>query len=680
VYGVTLEALTPDMERRGRAFGARRLAPLLLIGLGAVVFGWMEYGAVVQPWLTLGALVAVWTGAAWAFAQIGAARFADPELRLRPVGLVVLALWFGVAGGIGEAIAAFVETVILGAPTPLSMVDPYAFHRIPVPDIAFGFGLGVLYAVAGALWRGALPWLFAFACYSSATLACVAVAWRFPPRLHALAGLVLALGLGLQIARWIAAQPRGFRRLVRATLPWPLAALAVAWLWMEGSARASGPRHAPSPSAEAPPNVLLVVLDTVRADAWHCYGYPRATTPNLDRFAARGVRFERAFTTSPWTLPSHATMFTGRYPRELFPEGSTPIDGSVEMLREPPVLAEVFDDAGYATAGFVANVGYCSYVHGLHRGFLHYEDYDRSVGMLLMSSALGKTVLTVRALLTGEPPPSGRKTAADINAAFLRWLDGGPRAPFFAFLNYFDAHSPYAPPDPDANRFRGAAPPATEIDFYRQYAPAEVQAMRDTYDDCVWYLDGQLGRLFAELERRGILDDTIVVVTSDHGEHFGEHGIMYHGNSLYPALLHVPLIVSYPRAVPAAVEVERTVSLRDLAASLLDLAGVAPVLPGTSLRRFWEAGDDAGLGDPQHSRAEILVGRTIPAWLPRVWPVAKGAMQAVTRGGLHYIVNGDGREELYDLDAGTRDEHDLSGDPAWTPQLEELRRARAAWK
>ncbi len=198
-----------------------------------------------------------------------------------------------------------------------------------------------------------------------------------------------------------------------------------------------GYRDHSSSSAEAA-NVLLIVLDTVRAQSLSLNGYERETSPQLERLARRGLSFENAISTSPWTLPGHASMFTGRYPHEVSADWSVPLDATF------PTLAEVLASNGYATAGFVANVGYCSYEHGLNRGFAYYSDYQFSLGQFILSSSLGRTVASSDRLrrISGYHELLNRRTAENINNDFLHWLSTRGRQPFFAFLNYYDAHEP----------------------------------------------------------------------------------------------------------------------------------------------------------------------------------------------------------------------------------------------
>jgi len=348
-------------------------------------------------------------------------------------------------------------------------------------------------------------------------------------------------------------------------------------LWL-GARRALATARLGAAPADAP-NVLLIILDTVRGANLSLYGYPRPTTPALERWGAAGVTFDRALATAPWTLPSHGTLFTGRLGSELGGDWLRPVRIGQASL------AQLFYRRGYATAGFVGNLVYASYESGLTPGFIRYEDYPISWHQVLLHSPLVQTGLA-RALGQSRGlrdawralrrldlqikrrPASEYKAAGGITDAFLAWQRETAGRPFFAFLNYFDAHDPHRAPADLLARFAGTG------------------TAEDRYDAAIAYLDRELDRLFAELARRGVLDRTIVVVTSDHGEQFGEHGLRGHANSLYLPVLEVPLMLRYPARVPAGRRVTQAVSLRDLPATILDLAGaggVAPLLPGTSL-------------------------------------------------------------------------------------------------
>ena len=186
----------------------------------------------------------------------------------------------------------------------------------------------------------------------------------------------------------------------------------------------------------------------------------------------------------------------------------------------------MLSDHGYVTGGFVGNVVYCSHAHGLDRGFAHYEDFLVSSLSVLISSSFGREIFKkMRRRKWGKP---GRKTAGDINQAFLDWLSDNDQRPFFAFLNYFDAHGPYMPPKPFELKFGTKKPSIPSIRLHYEYKAEEIETLRDAYDSCIAYLDNEIGSLLDQLEERGVLNNTLVIITSDHGEHFGEHDLMLH--------------------------------------------------------------------------------------------------------------------------------------------------------
>jgi arylsulfatase A-like enzyme len=220
---------------------------------------------------------------------------------------------------------------------------------------------------------------------------------------------------------------------------------------------------------------------------------------------------------------------------------------------------------------------------------------------------------------------------------FLGWEREHGQRPFFAFLNFYDAHLPYDPPGDWSRRF------ATK--------PNDL----DRYDGAIAYMDQEVGLILAELQRRGILDHTIVVITSDHGEGFGEHGLYGHGNSLYRPELHVPLVIRYPGHVPANQRVASAVSLRDLGATLFDLTGlkISSSIGGSSLAGSW-----TGATSSQSAVvAEVSAGINTE---PNA-PVSRGAMRSLIDSATHYIRNGDGVEELYSYRDDPGELRDISG-------------------
>jgi arylsulfatase A-like enzyme len=414
----------------------------------------------------------------------------------------------------------------------------------------------------------------------------------------------------------------------------------------------------------------------VRADHFSLHGYSRQTTPHLERWAESATVFERAMSTSPWTLPSHASMLTGHWAHELSATWETALGP------EHRTLAEALGARGYLTGGFVANTYYCGHELGLARGFAHYEDYVASWRELAISASIVRLVVNSHGFrrLTGYEDNLPRRSAEAITEQFLHWQSTTGARPFFAFLNYFDAHETYLPPPPFDTMFGPGPPggsPAVVQDLRRslrfdwqQRPRGEIDAEINMYDGAIAYLDQQLDRLFRMLEARGVLDDTIVIVTSDHGEQFGEHELFLHGNSLYQPLLHVPLLIRYPSRMAAGVRVADRVSLRDLPATIEDLIGGTSSFPGRSLARDWSV--PAGEGRlPEPALAEVRQAAWAAGWAS-AYPVAKGDMASISDDAYHYIRNGDGSEELYA--AADREEHEnLAGRQELRPLLERYR-------
>jgi arylsulfatase A-like enzyme len=431
-------------------------------------------------------------------------------------------------------------------------------------------------------------------------------------------------------------------------------------------------------------------MDTVRADHLSAYGYDRTTAPNLARLAERGVKFENATAASSWTLPSHSSLFTARWPHQLATLKGFPLERGV------PTLAEYLGDHGYATAGFAANQFFCSYEHGLSRGFAHYEDYGispasalstSSLGWLLMRAAANVRYEVVRAL-GGDASPYiplkfRRKVAPQVNRDGLRWLDAHTDRPFFVFLNYFDAHDPYLLPaaEPAPRHFglwpTNRAEAVMLRDWHdldkRAITAREIALARDSYDDCIAYLDRQLGQLFGALERRGLLKSTILIVTSDHGEHFGEHGLFGHGVSLYQQEVRVPLLIIDPRSVPAGKSVSTPVSLRDVPATIADLTGLgtAHPFPGASLARYWQQASESG------PAGGLVLSEVQEAGIPMIHqvrpPTAAGPLASITGPDGVYIRNGDGREEFYEAASDPQELNDRSKAPDVQPAMRRFR-------
>jgi arylsulfatase A-like enzyme len=290
------------------------------------------------------------------------------------------------------------------------------------------------------------------------------------------------------------------------------------------------------PDATRPP-VIFLMLDTVRADHLGFYGYERDTSPNLDAFARESIAFKRAFTASPWTPPSVATMLTGLYPSS---HGHMPPNsrreaktGSKRLAPELETLPEVLRRHGYRTAAVSPNP-WISSLFGFDQGFetfayLHKEKADAIVA-----------------------------AGIDLVRSFTRRQD-----PFFLYLHFFDPHDPYTPPEPYPEMF----PASLQRSGY-PYGERALRVMR-RYDGEIRYLDHELGRFFAFLRREGLYDRSLILVVADHGEQFLEHGRMHHGHALHNEEIHVPLFIRDPRSGRSGEVVEQVVSTVDLFPTLL---------------------------------------------------------------------------------------------------------------
>ncbi|HEX9164555.1 MAG TPA: sulfatase, partial [Gemmatimonadales bacterium] len=498
-------------------------------------------------------------------------------------------------------------------------------------------------------------------------------------QIHKAAALVLAAGLGIGLARAVGDGVRVGRFVRRAALA-GLALVAVtggSMVAVRNRPSASPPLR---PSAQDAPNILLLVLDTVRAWDIGWMGYWRPTTPKLGEWVRRGVVFDRMLSTSPWTVPSHATMFTGLLPGEFTASWTTRLDGT------RTTLAEVLRERGYATGGFVGNYRYAGSASGLERGFDRYVDYPVNLEQVLRSGQMSARALSLKgaaAWLGSRRLIHGGAYAEDVNRAFLDWVGEAGNRPFFAFLNYFDAHAPYLPPAPwDSLFLRGQDRDRSANHWARigqlygfPYFPQPfLEETKDAYNGSIAYLDFQIDSLLTVLGQRGLLDNTVVIIASDHGEHFGEHGLIQHGSSLYLQLLHVPFAI-IGRGVPAGARVGDIASLQNVPATILELAGGPdPRIPGRSLMEYARQPD---LVRRDSLYAAVDYNSLLPKWPPNQ-PVLRGNMRTVILDSLQLIVNGDGVQEFYQLGRDAWQVQNLVGVPEFGGALERYRGALAA--
>ncbi len=335
------------------------------------------------------------------------------------------------------------------------------------------------------------------------------------------------------------------------------------------------------------PNIILLVMDAVRADHLSCYGYHRRTSPNIDKIAKRGVLFEKAFSAADWSPPSHVSIFTGKYTSYHKTLGR-----NVFLGKENLTIADILSSNGYSTIGISGNI-IISPEFKFDKGFQKYITMDTSYRSFKFIKQSPKDF--IRTLIYGPDRYTYR-----INEIIKRFLSKHDRKnPFFMFINFYNCHAPYDPPRPFKKRFCGSFDEPTlfiteflskkifrntkekitdsDSDIQKlnyiasddgQYSfiekelevsPEEWEIIKSWYDGEISYLDYRIGELLNFFEDRGFHDNTLLILTSDHGENFGEHGLATHQFCLYDSLLHVPLIMAYPEAIPEGKKISNLV-------------------------------------------------------------------------------------------------------------------------
>jgi arylsulfatase A-like enzyme len=364
---------------------------------------------------------------------------------------------------------------------------------------------------------------------------------------------------------------------------------------------------------DRPRNVILISIDTLRADHLGCYGHPLPTSPNLDAFAAEGTLFEDAIATSPWTLPSQLSLLTGLYPTR---HGVRTTDRT--LADTIPTLATLLARQGFETAAVVNSV-IMRPQFGTSQGFAHYEMVDSD--------------------------QSRRGAASRITDKAMRWLDDHRSRRVLLFLHYYDVHSNYFSLKryerifaPLKSRFDGSTTQLMQVKRGNlRMRQSEATHLARLYDAGIRQLDDDLARLFAHLRDNGWFDDTVVVVTSDHGEEFLEHGSVLHGQTHYQEMLRIPLIMRGP-TIPVGARIRAPVSLVDVVPTLLGLLRFPPnpALDGVDLRALWRT--------PEHPPAE--------RWLFAAGGPGRTAdsIRSVRNGRYKLVFHhGSQRRELYDL-------------------------------
>ncbi len=398
---------------------------------------------------------------------------------------------------------------------------------------------------------------------------------------------------------------------------------------------------------DAQPNVLLIVLDTVRDDATALGGDTCGLTPSLEAFATDGTVFTHAWSTAPWTVPSHASMFTGQLSAV---HGCT--HRRTRLDSTWPTTAELLSGSGYQTAAFFSNPWLADRTTKLLRGF----------DVKAETSAAGDDPAAVH-----RGDQGGRGTLA----AFGDWLTGrAPDRPFFAFVNFLEAHHPYDPPADVRNELLPDLPTDDLVTSewvmdhqagLHERGSVDWTRVRDLYDGDVRSVDDLLEGLLGALEAEGVLDDTVVIVTSDHGEMLGEHDLVAHQFSLHEPLIAVPLVIRAPGRLDAG-QRDDPVMLTDLFATVLDMAGVADAPVRTHSRSLLDGPADAGrpLIAEYYRPNDTLMG-ALRQLNPELDTALLGrTLRTIRIGDVRLTVDDGGRAELHDLAADPGQERNLS--------------------
>lgn len=357
-------------------------------------------------------------------------------------------------------------------------------------------------------------------------------------------------------------------RSLRPALWGALGLVLVGGTWGVYRKLSSRPELVASPSS---PNVLLISIDMLRPDHLRCYGYQRETSPRLDQVAAEGVLFENHISSTSWTLPAHAAMFTALADSV---HGCT--DTDKKLSDKLVTLAERFAAGGYRTVGFFSG----PYLHpafGLGQGFEHYENCT-SFANIIDGSPVERWAMD-----SGVEQRSHRDiTNHIVYPAVKTWLDQNGSSRFFMFIHMWDVHFDFIPPAPYKTMFDpDYAGTITGIFLHPRVNPEmpkrDLEHLLALYDGEIAWTDYYLGRILDDLESSGLLDETVVAITSDHGTEFFEHGGKSHRRTLFDEAIRIPLIIRYPARLPADLRVAEQTRIIDIGPTLLELAGLPPM-------------------------------------------------------------------------------------------------------
>jgi len=485
------------------------------------------------------------------------------DLSVLPYGTAAYGVLGALAGGVSGAVFSWTGRLMRRAAVP----EARAFARLCAALVAgISLGLGA-FRVRRDVFHEELAWKSVDG--ALVLLACALAAMVIYFAFASLLGALMRWRMGQFLLR-----PWGSPVVVAGAVAVTLA------LAMATSGSAHGVTRAARPAAPAQAgNIIFIVVDTLRADRIASYGYASGRTPNLDALAGDAIRFDQAFANSSWTRPSFASMLTGRY------ASSHNVMLKADALPDALVtLPEALVAAGYSTAGFVTNYNiapFCNFQQGFDA--YHYLEPNFVLGAndtsakLLVVQFLRQRIELMRERFDMLAPGTAYQDAAVVNRSVLAWLDRAPPQPFFLFAAYMDPHDPYFEHPYNGVGYSRAA--------HQTPAPSEAPRLSQLYDGEVTFWDEHFGHLVAELRRRGIYDQATIIVTSDHGEEFFEHGGYWHGTTLYDELIRVPLIVKLPFNERGGSVARQWVELVDIMPTVLTLSGVEvpPGVQGNSL-------------------------------------------------------------------------------------------------
>jgi arylsulfatase A-like enzyme len=443
------------------------------------------------------------------------------------------------------------------------------------------------------------------------------------------------------------------------------------------------------------PNILLIVMDTMRSDHLSSYGYEVATSPHIDSLAAEGALFTKVIATAPWTVPTHSSMFTGLYPSSHGAHWEHMyLDGSLKTV------AELLHEEGYQTVGF-SNNPVVSHATNLSQGFEDFYEMWRNTSRF---PTLYSEVKDWLVCLAGRDDVGAGRT----NEMIKGWIERKHRKdrPFFMFVNYLEVHLTYNPPIHYRKKFLPDSDVVEKMKkvsirtLYRilleqglggfHLSPEEIRVLEKLYDAEITYLDSRIGELMHYLRSCGILDTTFLILTSDHGENIGEHGLIDHQLNLYDPLLRIPLIMRYPPLVQGGLRVGSLVQSVDVFSTLLEVGGASGRNPGYSVQGMNLLEALAGGLQRDYAFAEYMSPRSQFDTKVRNWVEAKGEvadlspydrrLKTVRTDTLKYVWSSNGKDELYDLSSDPGELENLIGTGHGSPdamrkKLEEWQRA-----